>query len=120
MAAIKVAKNYCPIKDQETNIINLAHTPVLFHNDCLWSKTNNTEFNIAMSTYDSSEAYNIVGIQLLRRLRFMFDIKDTGLYRDDGEILLRKTSPRNKDGLRKIIIFLRIMILTLPPSPIQK
>lgn len=53
MAAIKVAKNYCPIKDQEMNIINPAHTPVLFHNDCLWTKTNNTEFNIAMSAYDS-------------------------------------------------------------------
>lgn len=40
-------------------------------------------------------------LELLWRLKFIFDIKDTGLYRDNCVILLRKTSQRNTDRLRK-------------------
>lgn len=89
MAAIKLAKNDCPISDREINILKQTQTLVLFHNDCPWTKRNNPEFNITM------------GILLLWRLRFMFDIKDTGLYRDGGVISLRKTNPHNIDRLRK-------------------
>lgn len=77
-----------------------AQTPVLFY-DYLRTKRNNPEFNVAMGAYDSAEAWNIAGILLQWCLRFMFNIKDTGLYRDDGLILLWKTSPHNRDWLRK-------------------
>lgn len=68
--------------------------PMLYHNECLWTRRKNEEFNIAMSAFDSTEACELVRL-LLWRLRYLFDIKATGL-RDDV-ILLCKIRMRKID-----------------------
>lgn len=77
MLAVKI--NYCPISDQKMYIIKQAETLVFFHNDCLWTKRNNPEFNVAMGTNDFAETCDIIRILFLWHLGFMFDIKNTGL-----------------------------------------
>lgn len=92
MVAIKLDNYYCPMGDRKINIIKQGQTPGLFHNDCLWTKRNNPELNVAKGAYGSAETYNIVGNIIIVVIRLMFDINDTGLYRDDGVILFRKLS----------------------------
>lgn len=38
------------------------------------------------------------------RLRYLFDINNTGLYKDDGAILVRKANPRNMNRSREELI----------------
>lgn len=85
-------------------MIRLAQKPILYHNQCLWTKRSNEKFNIAISAFDSAEACELVGILLLWRLRFLFHINNTAIYRDVGEILQWKTSPRIIDRSRKEVI----------------
>lgn len=54
-------------------------------------KKNNPNFSIAMGTFHSTEAYELLGVMLLW---YNFDSGDTGLYRDDGVIFLRKANPQ--------------------------
>lgn len=64
----------------------------------------NTLLNIAMRVYVSVESREIVEILLLWRVRLNFDIKYTGLYREDGGILLHKTCSRKTCRLRKELL----------------
>lgn len=73
--------------------------PMLYHNGCPWTRRKKEEFNIAMSAFDSTEACELVRLLLLWRLRYLFDIKDTGL-RDDDVILLCKIRTRKIDWSR--------------------
>lgn len=66
-----------------------------YHNGCMWTKRNNSEFNISMGTYDSIESCEKVGIFLMSLLRYLFDINNTGLYRDGGMLLVRKNKSKN-------------------------
>lgn len=74
MAAIKQTRNYWPMSDQDINVTKQAKTLVHFYNNCLWTKKNNPEFNNSMTAFDSAKSCNIVGIRLMLRLRFLFDI----------------------------------------------
>lgn len=52
---------------------------ILFHEDYLWTKRSKAEFNITMGVFDSTESCEVVGLLLMRELKFIFDIRDTGL-----------------------------------------
>lgn len=74
--------------------------PMLYHNGCLSTKRNKTKINLAMGAF----YLPMIGILLMGRWRSLFDIRYTGLYRDNGEILFRETSPRNINPPRKELI----------------
>lgn len=102
MSAINLVKNYCSIS--KINTIKQAQKSILFHNGYLWTKRSKPEFNITMWAFDSADTCELVVILLLWWLRFIFNFKDTGLYRDDCVILLHKIHPQNIDKLRKELI----------------
>lgn len=104
MTAVNLPKSHYPISNHEINIIKQAQKPILFHNGYLWTKRSKPEFNIATGAFHSAEAGELFGILLLWKPRLIFNIQDTKLYRDDGIILLQKTSQQNIDRLRKDLI----------------
>lgn len=57
-----------------------------------------------MAEHDSAEAYELVGILLPWRLRFISHKKNKGIYRDDGIIPLLKLKQANRmrKGLTKL------------------
>ena len=57
-----------------------------------------------MGSYDGAEVCELVGIYLLSFLAKYIDKNDSGLYRDDGLILLRNVNKQKMDRMRKNII----------------
>ena len=57
-----------------------------------------------MGSFDGAEICELVGIHILSLLSSKLDKQSTGLYRDDGLILLRNTSKQKTDRIRKYII----------------
>ena len=57
-----------------------------------------------MGCYDGAEVCELVGIYLLSLLAKYIDKNDSGLYRDDGLILLRNANKQKMDCIRKAII----------------
>ena len=57
-----------------------------------------------MGSFDGVEIFKFVGIHILSLLSNKLDKQSTGLYRDDGKVLLRNTSKQNTDRIRKDII----------------
>ena len=65
----------------------------------------NTEsyFGVTIGSFDGAEICELVGIHILSLLSNKLDKQSTGLYRDDGLVLLRNTSKQKTDRIRKDI-----------------
>ena len=61
-------------------------------------------FDVTMGSYDGAEVCELAGIYILSALGQRIDKKDTGLYRDDGLIILRNCDGPTTDRIRKDII----------------
>ena len=59
---------------------------------------------MTMGSYDGADVCELVGIYILSALGQRIDEKDTGLYRDDGFIILRNSDGPTTDRIRKDII----------------
>ena len=57
-----------------------------------------------MGSFDGTEICELVGIHILSSLSNKLDKQSTGLYRDDGLVLLRNTSKQKTERIRKDII----------------
>ena len=103
--AIAFARTITPITDSELNIIKHSRKSLLFSNTGTWIKKNNELFDVTMGSFDGAEVCELVGLYLLNRLTQLTGNKvGTGLYRDDGLAVIRSTSGRRMDKLRKDII----------------
>ena len=61
-------------------------------------------FDVTMGSYDGAEECELVGTFILSKLGNIIGKKNTGLYRDDGLVVLRNMNTRGIDKIRKIII----------------
>ena len=57
-----------------------------------------------MGSFDGAKICELVGIHILSLLSNKLDKQSSGLYRDDGLVLLRNTSKQKTDRIRKDII----------------
>ena len=57
-----------------------------------------------MGSFDGAKICELVGIHILSLLSSILNKQSTGLYRDDGLVLLRNTSKQKTDRIRKDII----------------
>ena len=77
----------------------------MYLDDEAWTKKSTDDiFDVTMGSYDGVEICEFVGLLLLNKLSSLVDKRDTGLYRDDGLILLRNVRGRSTDKMRKKII----------------
>jgi hypothetical protein len=103
--AIDYAKKHLVISNEQLGIIMHARKTLLFHESTTWVKKSGEEdFDVPMGCYDGAEVCEIVGTFILNKLKNIIDIKDLGLYRDDGLGILRNLSGPDIDRKRKKII----------------
>ena len=77
----------------------------LFHNNVAWrEKTTTSCFDVTIGGYDGAEVCELVGTFIFSKLENIIGKKNTGLYRDDGLVVLRNMNARGIDKIRKIII----------------
>lgn len=74
MTAIKLAKNYCPISDQQ-NILRKVQKPILSQDRNLWTTKYIQAFCVSMKAHDFTETCELVVILLLWRRILNSDIK---------------------------------------------
>ena len=67
-------------------------------------ETTTSCFDFTMGNYDGAEICELVGTFILSKLGNTMGKKNTGLYRDDGLIVLRNMNARGTYKMRKIII----------------
>ena len=102
---LEYARSFAEISDEEADIILHCKKSLLFHNNEVWTKTNNnTHFDVTMGSLDGAETYELVGLYLLNSLRKEIAQENVGLYRDDGLIIVKKANGHTLDSLRKRII----------------
>ena len=102
--AINFASTITKITDETKQTILHARKSLLFHNNKVWRKRENADFDVTMGGFDGAEVSELVGLYLLHRLDPLLGKQAVGLYRDDGIACLNKISGPNTDKLRKSII----------------
>ena len=92
------------IDDQKIRTIKHCRKSLLFHNNVAWKKQTTTScFDVTMGSY-GAEVCELIGTFILSKLGNIIGKKNTGLYRDDGFVVLRNMNARGIDKIRKIII----------------
>ena len=60
--AVQFARNFVDIDERTVKIILNARKTILHHNDGIWSKNSNSDFDIAMGAHDGAEVTNLSGL----------------------------------------------------------
>ena len=78
------------------------HGTLLYYEDSVWiKKGEGGNFDVSIGAYDGAEICELVGCVLLYNINKIMDPNNHGLYRDDGLIIVDKSTPRKCDGIRK-------------------
>ena len=93
--AVQFARNFVDIDERTVKIILNARKTILHHNDGIWSKNSNSDFDIAMGAYDGAEVTDLIGLYILHNLKEKVPEIDFGLYRDDG-LGMHRRIPKTK------------------------
>ena len=103
MNAIKFARQFTDITDEEIEIIVHSCKMILYFCDSVWvKKEKDDNFDIPMGSLHGAEACELVGLFLLNDMREIAKPTDYGLYRDDGLMVVQK-SPCEIERLSKSI-----------------
>ena len=94
------ARQYIDISDEEIEIIMQTKKSFLFSKGTPWSKKGDSNFDVAMGSFDGAETCDLVGLYILSELSKL-NI-EVGLYRDDG-LGVSSLSPRQLEGTKKKI-----------------
>ena len=101
--AIRFAKSYVTIPDEEIDIIKKTKQNLLFSDGKPWSKRGNSECDVTMGSWDGAEVCELCGLYLLSQVQHLN--LNIGMYRDDilGATKQRpQQAERTKQQLRKI------------------
>ena len=101
--AIKFAKTYVNISDQNLGIIIHSKSSLLFSNGKTWIKKNGL-FDVTMGSFDGAETCELVALYLLHKLSTVIPPSQLGLYRDDGLGIIPNANGPKMEKLRKDII----------------
>ena len=105
--AIRFAKQFTQITDDDINIILHARKTFLFSSNEAWVKTNNEDFDVPMGGFDSAEISELVGLFILNSLEEFLPKTHIGLYRDDGLAVTNLPGPGVERLKKQIIQFFK-------------
>ena len=91
--AIQWGSSFYDFSTTQIDLIKHARKAFLFHDENIWEKTKNPDFDVTMGSYDGAECCEIVGLFILNKLVMLLGDKQVGLYRDDGLAVLRHSGP---------------------------
>ena len=85
------------LDDHKIRTIKHCRKPLLFHNNVAWKKKTTINcFDVTMGSYDGAAVCKLVGTFTLLKLGNAIGKKNTGLYCDDGLVVLRNINARGK------------------------
>ena len=103
--AIVWARSQTSISDDEIATITAARKSLLFHQNKPWIKRDNDNmFDVTMGSNDGAEVCELIGLYILNKASTEFGADNTGLYRDDGLILVRNSTGRLSERRKKDLL----------------
>ena len=103
--AFEFASEYVNIPDNYKTVIMHARRTLLFSDEVPWTKkTNGTDFDVPMGSWDGAEVCELVGAFLLSKISDVIDKRDIGLYRNDGLGVMRNIGGPEIERRKKKII----------------
>ena len=96
--ALEFASDFVAISEGDIRTIKQARKSLLYNSDTPWIKKGDTNFDVAMGSFDGAEVCELVGLLILSKLKSLGI--DVGLYRDDGLGVCR-LSARQTEMLKK-------------------
>ena len=90
--------------DKEISIIQHSRKSLLFEGDNVWTKKNNSLFDVTMGSYDGAEVCDLIGLYLLNEMKLMFSNLDLGLYGNDGLGRYKNLSGPATERLKKAMV----------------
>ena len=102
--SINHAKNFIEITDEQIEIILNCRRSIITNKNVTWIKNYIDNFDVSMGAYDSAQVADLVGIYILDTLSRIVDIKQIGLYRDDGLIYIPDSNGPKTSRIQKKII----------------
>ena len=85
--ALKWARNFVEITDEEMEVILAARKAMLYMNGKPWAKKGGEIFDVGMVFFDGAEICEITGLYMLSELEKEIEI-NLGIYRDDMKLLV--------------------------------
>ena len=97
------AQKYTKIKECEIRAIKNSRRTLLYDNQgTTWAKQDTKhQFDVSMGAYDGAEICDLVGLYLLKMIEEKLNIKNIGLYRDDGLAALTSCPGNHMERKRK-------------------
>ena len=99
--AIKFARIYTTITENDMKIIEHTCISILTHENRNWIKSEDSLFDVPMGSFFGAELCDLIGLYILKHLQPLYDKHEIGLYRDDGLAIINKCSNSMLDNLRK-------------------
>ena len=102
--SLKHAKNLIDIIEEQIEIILNCNKSILTDIKSTWIKTCTDNFEIPMGAYDSAPIGDLIGIYILITLGKIIDLKQVGLYSNDGLIFIPDSNGSKTSKIHKKII----------------
>ena len=99
--SINYAKSITLIEEEVITTIFHDRKSFLFDKTSVWVKKDNSDFDMAMGSYDGAEVCELVGLYLLNLLTNEFGKNNIGLYRDDGLSCFQNISGPDSEKIKK-------------------
>ena len=103
MKALEFAKKHTKILKKDIDIIRHSRRSLLFNEGEAWVKRDEENFDVTMGAYDGAEVCELVGIYLQSLIGEKYNIRDFGLYRDDGLAVFRNVSGPQSEKIKIIL-----------------
>ena len=104
-ASIGFVRELMEISNETINIIMHAQKSLLFNpQGDTWTKKFGGHFDVAMGSFDGVEVCELVRLFILQQLSQVITSNAMGLYRDDGQVILRNISGPGVERIRKNIL----------------
>ena len=99
--AIQFAKEHVLITRKDVEVIFHARRSVLYNNGEPWVKKEGRSFDVTMGAYDGVEMSELIAIYMLYLMAEKYKSKNIGLYRDDGQAVLKNVSGPGSEKKKK-------------------
>ena len=99
--ALQYARNYINISSNDYEVVFHSRKSLLYNDNQPWMKKENSKFDVTMGAYDGAEICELIGIFMLSLLSKKCDIKNIGLYRDDGLAIFKNISGPEAEKIKK-------------------
>ena len=104
LRSLNHAREYTDITEEEIEIILASMKSVLSDSRRSWVKSHVDNFDVPMGAYDSAQVADLVGIYIRDTLGRIVNLKQVGLYGDDGIFYIPESNGPKTSSIQKKII----------------